>query len=88
MSNTNTTDLTVKTGTIVRTVCLFLALVNQLLSASGHTVLPIEDEQVEVVISTVITIGVALWNWWKNNSFTKPAIAADAYMAQLKKSGE
>ena len=86
MSNTN--ELNVKISTIVRTVCLFLALVNQLLSASGHTVLPIEDAQVEVVISTVITIGVALWNWWKNNSFTKPAIAADVYMAQLKQSGK
>lgn len=86
MSNTN--ELNVKTSTIVRTVCLFLALVNQLLSASGRAVLPIEDSQVEVVISTVITIGVAVWNWWKNNSFTKPAIAADAYMATLKETNE
>lgn len=86
MSNTNTNEMNVKISTIVRTVCLFLALVNQLLSASGHAVLPIENEQVEVLISTVATIGAALWNWWKNNSFTKKAIAADAYLAQLKAS--
>ena len=83
-NNVNTAK--VSAGTIVRTVCLFLALVNQLLSASGHAVLPIENEQVEVLISTVATVGTALWNWWKNNSFTKKAIAADAYLAQLKKS--
>lgn len=83
-NNTNTAK--VNTGTIVRTVCLFLALVNQLLSATGHAVLPIENEEVEVLITTGATVGVAIWNWWKNNSFTKKAIAADAYLAQLKKS--
>lgn len=84
MSNTNTNDLTVKTGTIVRTICLFLALINQLLSNAGHAVLPIENEQVETIVTTGIMIGVALWNWWKNNSFTKKAIAADKYKETLK----
>lgn len=88
MNNTNTNDLTVKTGTIVRTICLFLALINQLLSNAGHAVLPIEDAQVEIIVTTCITVGVALWNWWKNNSFTKPAIAADNYMAALKGGGK
>ena len=88
MSNTNNTDLSVKTSTIVRTICLALALINQLLTAAGHAALPIEDEQVNVIVTTLITIAVAVWNWWKNNSFTQKAIAADAYMAQLKQSGE
>lgn len=88
MSNTNTNDLTVKTGTIVRTICLALALINQLLSASGHAVLPIQDEQAETLVTVAITVAVAVWNWWKNNSFTKKAIAADAYMATLKETGE
>lgn len=88
MNNTNTNDLTVKTGTIVRTICLFLALINQLLSNAGHAVLPIENEQVETIVTTGIMIGIALWNWWKNNSFTKPAIAADNYMAALKGGGK
>lgn len=83
--NTNETNMTVKTATIIRTVCLALALINQLLTASGHSALPIADEEVATIISTVITVAVAVWNWWKNNSFTKPAIAADAYMDELKK---
>ena len=40
--NTNT-NLNTTAGTIARTVCLALALTNQILSATGHPVLPIED---------------------------------------------
>ena len=36
-------------GTIARTIILALALINQLLSASGHPVIPIPDEEWEVV---------------------------------------
>ena len=38
----------------------------------------------ETIVTTGIMIGIALWNWWKNNSFTKKAIAADKYMETLK----
>lgn len=85
MYDTNTAGLTVKTGTIVRTICLALALINQLLSAAGYAVLPIEDEQVETLITTVVTIGMAVWSWWKNNSFTKAALAGDKAMEEAKK---
>lgn len=76
---------TVKTETIVRTVLLVLALINQLLTASGHAVLPIEDAQVEGLISTAITVVMSLWAWWQNNSFTQAAIAADEVLEKLKK---
>lgn len=75
----------VKTETIVRTVILALALVNQLLSATEHAVLPIQDEQAETLITTGATILASLWAWWKNNSFTREAIAADNHMADLRK---
>ena len=74
----------VKTDTIVRTIVLVLALINQLLSATGHAVLPIKDEQVETIVTTLATIGAALWAWWKNNSFTKNARAADVFLEDLK----
>ena len=74
----------VKTETIVRTVILALALINQLLSATGHAVLPIQDEQVETLITTGATILASLWAWWKNNSFTQAAIAADNHLADMK----
>lgn len=77
----------VKTETIVRTVLLAMALINQLLTATGHAVLPIEDTQVEALISTGITVATSLWAWWKNNSFTQAAITADEVLADLKKEG-
>lgn len=79
--------MNVKTDTIARTICLALALINQLLSVSGHAVLPIEDTQIEVLVSTIITIVAALVAWWKNNSFTEAAIMGDNLMHQIKSGG-
>ena len=74
----------VKQDTIIRTVLLALALVNQFLIMSGRSVLPISDEQVTLVISTLFTIVVSIINWWKNNSFTQNAMEADEYLRELK----
>jgi len=67
----------VKKETIVRTIVLAIALVNQALMISGRSILPISDEQVAELISLVWTILASVWAWWKNNSFTKKALAAD-----------
>lgn len=75
----------VKTETIVRTVILIVALINQGLTISGHSLLPITDEQITEIITLAITIGASLWAWWKNNSFTKNAIKADEVLKELKK---
>lgn len=77
---------TISAGTVARTACLLLALVNQVLSALGKPVLPIESAQLEQLISTGFTTVSALVNWWYNNSFTKEAIQADAEFERLKKS--
>ena len=74
--NTNT-NLSTTAGTIARTVCLALALTNQLLSAAGKPVLPIEDSQLEQLVTSGFTVAAALAAWWKNNSFTPAAIKAD-----------
>lgn len=78
----------VKTSTIVRTALLVLAIINNLLSVFGKPVLPITDEQLELIVSTIITVVVALINWWKNNSYTKAAIEGDQLMNRLKKNTE
>lgn len=77
--------MSIKIDTIIRTVVLVLALANQILTSTGHTVLPITDDQIATLISLVFTIGASLWSWWKNNSFTKKAIQADEYLTGLKK---
>ena len=76
------TNRTVSAGTLTRTAALGLALTNQLLSAAGKPLLPIDNAQLEQMISTG---GAALAAWWKNNSFTPEAIEADAFMARMKK---
>ena len=65
-------------GTIARTAALALALTNQILSAAGKPVLPIEDSQLETLVTTGLTVAASLAAWWKNNSFTPAAIKADA----------
>lgn len=67
----------IELGTIIRTVVLVLALINQGLTMSGHSPIPISDDQVTEVITLMATIGSAVWAWWKNNSFTQKAIEAD-----------
>lgn len=69
--------LRVDSGTIARTIILFLALLNQVLGIFGVQAIPIEDEQVNLLISTGWTVVAAIAAWWKNNSFTQAAIKAD-----------
>ena len=78
--NTNITA-----GPIARTICLALALTNQVLSATGHAVLPIEDAQVETLVTTGLTVAASVAAWWKNNSFTLPARIGDQQMIAARK---
>lgn len=70
----------ITSGTIARTIILILALINQVLSVLGYSLIPIEDEQINEIVTLVCTIASALTAWWKNNSFTKKAILADEYL--------
>lgn len=73
----------IKVATMTRTAVLILALANQILSATGHSPIPVDDAQLEQLISTGMTVVAAIWAWWENNSFTKEAIAADNYLEDL-----
>lgn len=79
--------MSIKTETIIRTVCLIIALINQLLIGLGKQPIPIEDKEIYTLVSTIVTIVIAMRCWWKNNSFTLPAIKADMYMEELRKKG-
>ena len=80
----NNLNNTISAGTIARTACLLLALTNQILSACGKPVLPIESTTVEQLVTAGITTVAALIAWWKNNSFTTAAIQADKYLEDKK----
>ena len=83
-SNNTNTKPQITSGTIARTVILILALVNQVLTATGHSIINISDENINTLISTGFTIISAIIAWWKNNSFTPSAIKADAAMREDK----
>ena len=79
---------TISAGTIARTACLLLALTNQMLSALGKPVLPIESATVEQLVTAGITTVTALIAWWMNNSFTAAALEADKTFDRLKAQGK
>jgi SPP1 family holin len=82
-----TTTNTITAGTIARTIILFVALINQILTSTGHAILPFDDEMITSCVSVIFTVVTSLIAFWKNNSFTKAAIAGDATMNAIK-SGE
>ncbi|MCY7835189.1 phage holin [Bacillus haynesii] len=64
-------------GTVIRTVLLFIALVNQTLIMFGKSALPINEDQVNTLAdalylagSTIFTIVTTLVAWYKNNYVT------------------
>ena len=73
--------------TIIRTIILVVALINQVLTAAGKNPLPFSDEELYTGLTAVFTVVASAWAWWKNNSFTQNAIAADEYKAQLDDGG-
>ncbi len=81
-----TNDRSISAGTIARTAVLALALTNQLLSACGKPLLPIQSDQLEQLVTAGITTVTSLIAWWKNNSFTAAALEADKTFDRLKKS--
>ena len=80
----NTTTNKISAATIARTACLLLALTNQVLTACGRPILPIESETLNQLVTSGLTVAAALVSWWKNNSFTREALAADSYLTQLR----
>lgn len=81
----NEDKLTVKTQTVIRTICLIIALINQLLILCGKGRIPFTEDEIYQTVSYIALGVIALWNWWKNNSFTQDAIAADIYLDLLRK---
>lgn len=60
-------------GTIIRTILLALALLNQSLVLAGYSPLPFADAQVELFLTGAFTVVTALWSWFKNNDVTRKA---------------
>ena len=74
----------IKSDTIIRTVVLGISLINQIIVMCGLNPLPFADDEIYAFVSTLVTVAAAVWSWWKNNSITKSAQAADEVKNAIK----
>ena len=66
---------------------LLVALINAVLQMFGINTLPIEDGNIEGIVSTVFLIGATLYNVYKNRNVTTASQAAQKITDAIK-SGE
>ena len=71
-------------GTIIRTACLVLALLNTALALFGKSPLPIDNALIEQVVTIGFTTAASLAAWWKNNDFTPEACEGTGLTRMLK----
>jgi len=69
---------------IVRLAVLIILLINQALIVMGWTPFPFSEEQIFEGVSSVATVAMAIYAWWKNNNITKEAVKAQQYLDELK----
>lgn len=57
-------------GTMIRSITLGIILLNQLLVQFDFEPIPGTSESWYHVISTIATVAVSIWTWFKNNYIT------------------
>ena len=82
MKNINLKGVTAETVTGV--FVLLVALVNAVLQMFGINILPISNEEVSNIVSTVFLIVTALYNTWKNRNITKASQVAQQITDSIK----
>ena len=79
----------VDTATWVRTITLILVLINQLaVSVFKFKLLPFTDAEINEAVSVVLTVVMAIFAGWRNNSFTNEAQKADQIILEKRKKSE
>ena len=77
-------DLHITPGTIVRTIVLGVAILNKILTYFGRPIINLDSALLSEFISDAWLIISAVTAWWKNNSFTAPALAGDVIMRMMR----
>ena len=85
MKNINLKGVTAEAVTGV--LILVVALINAVLQMFGINTLPIENEEVTNIVSTVFLIATALWNTYKNRNISTASQTAQQITDAIK-SGE
>ena len=70
----------VSAGTWARLILMLVALLNLILTAFGVNPIELDGSELYTVISVVFALLTGLAAYWKNNSFTAAAQAADEYL--------
>lgn len=75
----------IKKGTIVRAVVLCIVIINMFAKMiSGTNIFLIEEGTIAELVEMMISVAVIITGYWKNNSYSKNALKADAFLKQLK----
>ena len=74
----------ITTEAVTGILILLLALINATLQMFGINALPIENEEVTNIVSTVFLIATALWNTWKNRNITTASQVAQNITDSIK----
>ena len=74
----------ITTEAVTGILILLLALVNATLQMFGINTLPIENEEITNIVSTVFLIATALWNTWKNRNITTASQVAQNITDSIK----
>lgn len=75
----------VSAGSYLRLIALAAAFTVLCLRSAGVEIFPGDEETISTAVTVVFAAASALAAYWKNNSFTSAAIAADEVMKNLKK---
>ena len=73
-------------STIVRTILVALVIINFVLEKCGLDIIPTDEHFIFMAVETLIEIAIIGVGFWKNNSFSKKAIQADAFLKELRES--
>ena len=82
MKNINLKGITAEAVTGV--LILLVALINAVLQMFGINTLPIENEEVSNIVSTVFLIVTAIWNTWKNRNISTASQTAQQITDAIK----
>lgn len=74
----------IKPETIIRTIVLAVAIINQILAIAGKETMPLYESDISQFVSIAFTAASSLWAWWKNNSFSPEAVEADAVLNTIR----
>ena len=69
----------VKVSTWIRLIMLVLSLVNLILGAFNIAPITFDESELYAVVSVIFAVITGVVTFWKNNSFTSAAQAADEY---------